>query len=111
LAHKPADYIKGDESNAEKKARYAKEHTSNNSERRNYNPPSNRDRAPYRRQERQPYAPYNTKPRSDDFTPLNTRPERILKKVYESKVISEAPTTCFQTMGTDKSKWCKYHRV
>jgi ElaB/YqjD/DUF883 family membrane-anchored ribosome-binding protein len=98
LAHKAADSmdeiiaraeccIKGEESNAEKKARDIKERASRNSKRRNYQPPSNRDQAPYRRQERRPYAPYNAKPRSDDFTPLNTQPERILKEVYESKLI------------------------
>jgi len=33
-----------------------------------------------------------------------------MKEVYESKLIPEAPTPLFSTMGTDKNKWCKYHR-
>jgi len=122
LAHKPADsmdeiiareecYIKGEESNVEKKARDVKERTSNNSERRNYQPPIDRDRAPYIKKERRPYAPYFTKPCLDDFTPLNTRLERILKEVYESKLIPEAPAPRFPTVGTDRNKWCKYHRI
>jgi hypothetical protein len=85
LAQKPAGsmeeiiaradcYIKGEESNAEKKARDVKEHASNNTEWRGYQPSANKDRAPYRRKERRPYAPYSYKSRLEDFTPLNTRP-------------------------------------
>jgi hypothetical protein len=62
-------YIKGEESNAEKKARDTKERASNNTERRPYQPTANRDRVPYRRTERQNYAPYSYKPRLEEFTP------------------------------------------
>jgi hypothetical protein len=78
LAKKPVDstdeliaradcYIKGEESNAEKKARDVKERASNNMERRAYQPAANRDRAPCRRTERRPYAPYPYKPRPDFY--------------------------------------------
>jgi len=60
LAQKPADLmeeimaraeccIKGEESNVEKKARDSKERGSNNSERRNYYPPANRDRGTFKK--------------------------------------------------------------
>jgi predicted secreted protein len=85
LAQKPVDsmeeiiaradcYIKGEENNAEKTTRDVKERASNNMERRAYQPAVNRDRTPYRRTERRPYAPYFYKPRLEDFTSLNTRP-------------------------------------
>jgi hypothetical protein len=78
LAQKPADsmeeiiaradcYIKGEESNAEKKARDVKERASNNTERRAYQSAANMDRAPCRRTERRPYAPYPYKPRPDFY--------------------------------------------
>jgi hypothetical protein len=122
LAHKPADsmneiiakaecYIKGEESNAEKKERDVKERTTSNSEPRNYQPHTSRDRAPYKKQERQPYAPYSTRPRLNDFTPLNTCPERILKEVYQSKMIPDASAPRGPTMGTYRNGWCKYHRI
>jgi hypothetical protein len=85
-------YIKVEESNAEKKARDVKERNTNNSERKNYHPPASRDWTPYRKQERRPYAPYITRPRLDDFTPMNTHPERILREIYHTKMIPDAPT-------------------
>jgi len=81
-------YIKGEESNAEKRARDVKEKGSLGSERKNYDIPPSRDRGTFKRQpERDPqprlYAP-------EHFTPLTMRPERILNDVYESKIIPEA---------------------
>lgn len=122
LTQKPADsmeeiiaradyYNKGEESNAEKKARDAKERTSNNTERRAYQPAANRDHAPYRRLERRPYTPYYHKRRLEDFTPLNTKPERIMKEVYETKLIPEPIPSRYPVMGADKSKWCKYQTI
>jgi hypothetical protein len=67
--------------------------------------------APYKRPERRPYAPYSIKPRPDDFTPLNTRPDHIVKEVYEIKLIPEPTPPWFSTLGGDKDKWCKYHKV
>jgi len=117
LAQKPADsmeeiisraecYIKGEESNAEKHARDAKE---KGPERKHYDIPSSRDRGTFKRQperERQPrwYAP-------EHFTPLTMHPERILKEVYESKIILEVNPPRTHVMGGDKDAWCKYHRV
>ena len=60
-------YIKGEESNAEKKARDAKEGGNSEADKRNYYPPPNRDRGTFKRQERRVYSIYN-------FTPLNRRP-------------------------------------
>jgi hypothetical protein len=122
LAQKPADsmeeimaraecYIKGEESNAEKKARDARERAPNNSERRPYQPTGGRDRAPYRGADKRPFNPYYRKPNLENFTPLNTKPERIMKEVYETKLIPEPPPTQRTTMGEDRDKWCKYHKL
>lgn len=122
LAQKPADsmeeimaraecYIKGEESNAEKKARDARERAPNNSERRPYQPPGGRDRAPYRGADKRPFNPYYRKPNLENFTPLNTKPERIMKEIYETKLIPEPPPTQRTTMGEDRDKWCKYHKL
>jgi len=102
-------YIKGEESNAEKRARDVREKGSSGSERKNYDIPPNRDRGTFKRQperDRQPrrYAP-------EHFTPLTMRPERILKEVYESKIIPEANPPRTHIMGSNKDAWCKYHRV
>jgi hypothetical protein len=67
-------YIKAEDNNTEEKARDVKERNTNNSERRNYYPPVNSDRATFKKQDRRPYEPYSTRSRLDDFTPLNTRP-------------------------------------
>jgi hypothetical protein len=100
-------YIKGEESNAEKKARDAKERANNNTERRPYQPAASRDRAPYRRPERRPFNPYPQR----NFTPLNARPERIMKEVFEARLIPEPPPARSSVMGRDEDKWCKYHKV
>ena len=99
-------YIKGEESNDEKRARDAKE---KGPERRHYDIPPSRDRGTFKRQperERQSrrYAPKH-------FTPLTARPERILKEVYESKIFPEALPSRVHIMGGNKDAWCKYHRV
>jgi hypothetical protein len=104
-------YIKGEESNVERKARDAKDRTSNNIERRTYQPAASRDHTPYRRPERRPYTPYFHKLCLQDFTPLNTRPEHIMKEVWETKLIPELIPSRYPVMGADKNKWCKYHKI
>lgn len=77
LAQKPADsmeeiisrvecYNKGEESNAEKNTRDAKERHGSTTDKRNYYPPPNRDQCTFKRQERRIY-------NVDEFTLLNTR--------------------------------------
>ncbi|XP_024632850.1 uncharacterized protein [Medicago truncatula] len=118
LAQKPADsmeeiiaraecYVKGEESNAEKKARDAKEKGNSGGERRNHYVPPNRDRGTFKKH-------YERNQHSDapeHFTPLNTRPERILKEVLESKIIPPAPLSRGKIMGPNMDAWCKYHLV
>ncbi|XP_039687900.1 uncharacterized protein [Medicago truncatula] len=118
LAQKPADsieeviaraecYVKGEESNVERKARDAKERGSSGAERRNPYVPPNRDRGAFKKtndRSSHRYAP-------DHFTPLNTRPEKILKEVLESRVIPPAAEPRFKYMGLNKDAWCKYHQV
>ncbi|XP_024630733.1 uncharacterized protein [Medicago truncatula] len=97
-------YIKGEESNAEKKTRDTKERNSLTTDRRNYYPPPNRDRGTFKRQERRIYS-------VDDFTPLNTRPERIYKEVYQTKMIPKPPEPRGDRMGHDLEAWSKYHKI
>lgn len=104
-------YIKGEERNVEKKARDVKVRASNNTERQAYQPAANRDHVSYKRLERRPYAPCSTRPRLEDSTPLNTKPERILKEVYVTKLIPEPGPPRHPTMGMEKDKWCKYHKI
>jgi len=87
-------YIKGEESNAEKKSRDAKERNSSTTDRQNYYPPPNRDRGTFKRQERRTFG-------VEDFTPLNTRPERIYKEIYQTKLIPKAPEPRGDHMGHD----------
>jgi len=70
---------------------------------RNYYPPP-RDRRAFIRQERMTY-------HLDNFTSLNTRPERIYKEVYQSKLILDPPEPQSDRMGNDLGAWCKYHRI
>jgi protein subunit release factor B len=77
-------YIKDEESNAEKKARDAKERDSTRGDKRNYYPLPTRDRGTFKRQERRTY-------NLDNITPLNTRPERIYKEFYQFKLIPDPP--------------------
>jgi len=77
-------YIKGEESNAEKKARDVKERGNTNSDRINYYRLPPRDRGIFKRQERIPY-------KTDVFTPLHTRSEPIFKEVYDSKLLPDPP--------------------
>jgi len=97
-------YIKGEESNAEKKARDAKERHNSAADKRNCYPPPTRYRGTFKRQERMVY-------NMDDFTPLNTRPERIYKEVYQTKLILKPPEPRGNRMGHDLEAWCKYHRI
>ena len=117
LALKPADsmeeiisraecYIKGEESNAEKRARDAKEKIP---KRKNYDIPPSRDRGTFKRQPERDRPPRRYAP--EHFTRLTMRPEKILKEVYESKIIPEANPPRTHVMGDDKDAWCKYHRV
>jgi hypothetical protein len=76
-----------------------------------YQPPGGRDRAPYRGTDKRPFNPYYRKPNLENFTPLNTKPERFMKEVYEAKLIPEPPPTQRTTMGEDRDKWCKYHKL
>ncbi|XP_039687770.1 uncharacterized protein [Medicago truncatula] len=118
IAQKPADsmeeiiaraecYVKGEESNAEKKAREAKERGNSGGERRNHYVPPNRDRGTFKK----PYERNQNRYVPEHFTPLNTRPERILKEVFESKIIPPPPFSRARVMGQDKDAWCKYHLV
>jgi hypothetical protein len=34
-----------------------------------------------------------------------------MKEIYETKLIPDPPPPRFNTMGADKDKWCKYHRI
>ena len=120
LAHKPTDsmeeiiaraecYIKGEESNAEKRARDVKEKGNSGSERKNYYVLPNRDKGTFkkhyeREHNHQQYVP-------EQFTPLKMCHERILKEVYESRLIPEAQPPRTHNMGHNKDAWCKYHRV
>jgi len=104
-------YIKGEESNAEKKARDLKEHNTNNLERKNYYPSTTRDRTTFKRQDRRPYTPHEVRTQFDNFTPMNTLPERILREVYNTRLILEAQFPKGPTMGNDRNSWCKYHKV
>jgi len=120
LAQKPADsmeeimarpecYIKGEESNVEKRARDVKEKGSSGSERKNYDVPPNIDRGAFKRQ---PERDRNTRRYAPKhFTPLKVRPEGILKEVYKFKLIPEANPPRTHVMGNNKDTWCKYHRV
>jgi hypothetical protein len=97
-------YIKGEESNAEKKSIDAKERGNTRGDRRNYYPPPTRDRGTFKRQERRTY-------HMDNFTPLNKRPERIYKEVYQSRLIPDPPEPRSDCMGSDSKAWCKNHRI
>jgi len=120
LAQKPTDSmeeiisraeccIKGEENNAEKRARDVKEKGSSGSECKNYDIPPSRDRGTFKRQPERDRHPRRYA--SEHFTPLMMRPERILKEVYESKIIPEANPPRTHIMGSNKDAWCKYHRV
>jgi len=63
-----------------------------------------RDRGTFKRQDRIPYG-------VDNFTSLNTRPERIFKEVFHSKLIPNPLEPRFNRMGLDQNAWCKYHRI
>jgi len=99
-------YIKGEESNAEKRAPDAKE---KGPERKCYDIPPRRDRGTFKRQPERDRQPRRYTP--EHFTPLTMRSEKILKEVYESKIIPEANPPRNHVMGGDKDAWCKYHRV
>jgi len=120
LAQKPTDsmeeimaravcFIKGEESNAEKRAREVKEKGSSGSERKKYDVPPNRYRGAFKRQPERDRNPRRYAP--EHFTPLKMRSERILKEVYESKLIPEANPPRTHVMGNNKDAWCKCHRV
>jgi len=102
-------YIKGEESNAEKRARDVKEKGNSGSERRNHGVPPNRDWGSFKRQPKRERNPRQYIP--EHFTTLKVRPERILNEVYESKLIPEADPPRTHVMGHNKEAWCKYHIV
>jgi len=102
-------YIKGEESNAEKRVRDVKEKGSSSTERKNYDIPPSRDRGTFKRQPEQDRHPRRYA--SEHFTPLTMRPERILKEVYKSKIIPKANPPRTHIMGNNRDAWCKYHRV
>jgi len=97
-------YIKGEESNAEKKARDANERGISGADKRNYYPPPTRYRGTFKRQEKRVYI-------IDNFAPLNTRPERIYREVYQSKLIPKPQEPRGDRIGNDLEAWCKYHRI
>jgi len=104
-------YIKGEKSNAEKKARDVKERDTTSSECKNHYPLVTRDRGAFKKLERRPYVPYGAKPQFDDFTLLNARPEGIVREVYSTRLIPDAPAPKGAGMGSDRDGWCKYHRI
>jgi len=73
-------------------------------QRRSYYPPPTRDKGTFKRQERKIY-------NIDHFMPLNKRPERIYREVYQSRIIPNPPKPRTDHMGTDPEAWCKYHRI
>lgn len=92
-------YIKGEEKNAEKKAKEAKERGNINSDQcMNYYMPPTRDKGTFKRNVH-----------LETFTLLNARREHILQEVYHSKVIKDPPTLYSSMMGPDTGAWCKYH--
>ena len=97
-------YIKGEERNAEKKARDTKERGGSDGDKRSYYPPPTRDRGTFKRQEIRAFNIYN-------FTPLNTRPERIYREVYNTRLILNPPKPRNERMGSDPDACCKYHRI
>jgi len=99
-------YIKGEESKAKKRARDVKE---KGPERKNCDIPPSRDRGTFKRQPKRDRQPRRYA--LEHFTPLTVRPEKILKGVYESKIIPEANPPRTHIMGSNKDARCKYHRV
>jgi len=97
-------YIKGEESNAENMVRDAKERNNSVVDKRNYYPPPTRDKGTFKRQERRVYS-------MDNITPLNTRPERIYREVYQAKLIPKPQEPRGDCMGNDLEAWWKYHRI
>jgi len=79
-------YIKGEESNAEKKATDSKERKTN-SDRKNYYPPTNKDRGIFKR----PYGREREYMPQEEFTPLKIRPEKIFKEGDHTKLILDPP--------------------
>ncbi|XP_024626709.1 uncharacterized protein [Medicago truncatula] len=100
-------YVKGEECNAEKRARDAKEKGNSGAERRNPYVPPNRNRGAFKK----PYERSQHRYATEHFTPLNTRPERILKEVLESKIIPSAPVARGRFLGNNRDAWCKYHMI
>ena len=86
-----------------------KEKGSSGSERKNYDIPPNRDRGTFKRQPERDCQPHQYAP--EHFTPLTMSLGRILKEVYESKIIPAANPPHTHVMGGNKDSWCKYHRV
>jgi len=77
-------YIKGEESNTEKKATDYKERKTN-SDRKNYYPSANRDRGTFKR----PYGREREYMPQEEFTPLNIRPKKIFIEGNHTKLIPD----------------------
>jgi hypothetical protein len=108
-------YIKGEESNAKKKAGDTKKRGNTNSNRRNYYPPPTRDKGTFNFVKKKNKGTFKSQDRIpygvDNFTPLNTRPEQIYKEIFHSKLISDPLEPRFNCMGLDQNAWCKYHTI
>jgi hypothetical protein len=129
LAQKPAEtmqevmkraecYIKGEESNAEKRSRDSRERTIE--PRNNRTPERNQRRWPPRdsrwpnRSERSQYAPRrNERPphRYEEYSPLNDTRVHILDEILHTNLATrpQEPERHI-TLGPNVNEWCRYHR-
>ncbi|KAJ1383729.1 Peptidase S8/S53 domain [Sesbania bispinosa] len=113
-------YVKGEESNAEKRERMAEGQNSKK-------PQGGEVRHPLPKVDRKAtrYNPYSSRsggsrpvyaePRRvtwnvDDYTPLNAKRSEILKKVYSANLI-DPPLPARGPKGPYKHRWCEFHRV
>jgi hypothetical protein len=113
-------YIKGEESNAEKRTRDLKERIPENRgkpapmapehNRRPWASPHNgwqnggrRMQRPFRRREEGRY-------QRNSYTPLNDTKVHILEEILHTNLATPPPQTNRPMMGPNANEWCKYHR-
>src|ERR1043165_9641898 len=105
-------YVKGEESNMEKRARDSKDKGSGRDERaRPRDAPTTRERARDRRWPSRPRAAFGSK---ETFTPLNTRREDILRDINHLKLLTppySSRWTVNTVLGSDPGAWCEFHRL
>lgn len=98
-------YIKGDESDTEKKARDVKERVSNtkgsqHSRKRSYTFPV-MDKTKFKHGGKV----------LESFKPLNTRRENIWREAFHLHDIHMPPTPKEDVSGLELDRWCKFHKV